>query len=80
VPQNVMSRMRNGAVAASGRRLAAAVRPASISQLLDSEPQVKGASAQNRRPILPRSLHLPLASTESRAREKLNKNGVRLWT
>ena len=30
--------------------------------------------------ILPRSLHLPVAVTEGRAREHINKNGVLLWT
>jgi hypothetical protein len=29
---------------------------------------------------LPRSLHLPLASTDGSATEKVNKTGVRLWT
>ena len=34
-----------------------------------------------RRPILPRSLHLPRASTDgSRIKRNLNKTGVRLWT
>ena len=32
------------------------------------------------RPSLPRSFHLPRASTEGSARENLNKTGVRLWT
>ena len=32
------------------------------------------------RPILPRSRHLPRASTEGSRTENLNKNGVRLWT
>ena len=32
------------------------------------------------RPVLPRSRHRPRASTEGRARENINKNGVRLWT
>jgi hypothetical protein len=31
-------------------------------------------------PILPRSLHLPRASTDGSARENVNKTGVRLWT
>jgi hypothetical protein len=32
------------------------------------------------RPILPRSRHRPLASTEGSLIEKVNKTGVRLWT
>ena len=32
------------------------------------------------RPILPRSLHLPLASTDGSRTRNLNKNGVRLWS
>jgi len=32
------------------------------------------------RDILPRSRQRPLASTEGRAREKINKTGVRFWT
>ena len=31
-------------------------------------------------PILPRSLHLPRASTDGSRTQNLNKNGVRLWT
>jgi len=31
-------------------------------------------------PILRRSRHLPLASTDGRLIENLNKTGVRLWT
>ena len=32
------------------------------------------------RPILPRSLHRPRASTEGSSTQKLNNNGVRFWT
>ena len=42
-----------------------------------------GATAevgQRPRPILPRSLQRPTGSTGGRAREKINKTGVRLWT
>jgi hypothetical protein len=35
---------------------------------------------RHHRPILLRSLHRPLASTEGRLTENLNKNAVRLWT
>jgi hypothetical protein len=33
-----------------------------------------------RKSILPRSRHRPVASTEGRATEKINKTRVRLWT
>ena len=32
-----------------------------------------------RRPILPRSLHRPLASTDGSRTENVDKTGVRLW-
>ena len=31
------------------------------------------------RPIFPRSLHLPLDSTDGSSTQNLNKTGVRLW-
>jgi hypothetical protein len=37
-------------------------------------------SCDHLRPILPRSLHRPLASTDGSRTENLNKTGVRLWT
>ena len=37
-------------------------------------------SASVHRPILPRSRHLPLASTDGSSTRNLNKTGVRLWT
>ena len=46
----------------------------------DSGPSVRSARAQLLRGILPRSRHLPLASTEGSLTRNLNKTGVRLWT
>ena len=40
----------------------------------------KGGRRLHRLPILPRSRHLPLASTDGSLIEKVNKTGVRLWT
>ena len=37
-------------------------------------------SCRHLRAILPRSRHLPRASTEGRARENYNEIGVRFWT
>jgi hypothetical protein len=39
-----------------------------------------GARRQVLRPILPRSLHLPLGPTEGSRKINCNKTGVRLWT
>jgi hypothetical protein len=35
---------------------------------------------RSRNPYLPRSLHLPVASTEGSVTQNFNKIGVRLWT
>ena len=37
-------------------------------------------SFRARNPYLPRSLHLPVASTEGSVTQNLNRIGVRLWT